>query len=516
MPYGPGSRSTLLDASALRLGSSRSCAIPVEPEHLQGVIAFLATEVANAARLWSDDPEEMQVAMRRLRDARDEVIGQRGGRVVMAMNEGDTIAAFSEVSAAALAALDLHDRVAAELSARDRCSSPCCDRGRRGSVVDGIYTGAVVDKVLRLRSVAGPGVTITSRSTADMLVDRVGRDVSIVPLEPVTGRTSLRGRDLRTHPPRRRGHAHRPGGLQSSPRAPGRTRAATHIRHEGPARSRSSWMRAASVDTGRADGRRVRADLPARPLPELGMAGLATAALGLGAAAFTGCFAWHYSKGYAAEQKQIEDGTPARGRRPRRGGRSSTSETRQRLEHGFERVTSDDGDEGARVLSGLGDEFDAMARLLERNQERPAVSLSSLLPNLTEETYRHGMSALSDALELLEFADGPQRRRLEGRAREIEDRLERGTHGDERAGRETSSARRPIGQLLARHDAARQRRDHHVRGGAVHRSAGRGPHRAGVGASRRQQGRCRRRGGDPADSIRRVRDVQDELRRLGY
>ena len=153
-------------------------------EHLQGVIAFLATEVADAARLWSDDPEEMQVAMRRLRDVRDEVVGQRGGRVVMAMNEGDTIAAFREASAAALAALDLHDRVAREpfppgIEVRLHAAIAVGEAAR----VDGIYTGAVVDKVLRLRSVAKPGGTITSQSTADMLLDRVGRDVSIVPLE---------------------------------------------------------------------------------------------------------------------------------------------------------------------------------------------------------------------------------------------------------------------------------------------------------------------------------------------
>ena len=66
------------------------------------------------------------------------------------------------------------------------------------------------------------------------------------------------------------------------------------------------------------------------------MAGLATAALGLGAIAFTGCFAWHYSKGYAAEQKQIED------ERHQREAEARTldvarerAETRHRLEQGF-------------------------------------------------------------------------------------------------------------------------------------------------------------------------------------
>ena len=214
-------------------------------EHLQGVIAFLATEVADAARLWSDDPEEMQVAMRRLRDARDEVIGQRGGRVVMAMNEGDTIAAFSEVSAAALAALDLHDRVAREpfppgIDVRLHAAIAVGE----AALVDGIYTGAVVDKVLRLRSVAGPGVTITSRSTADMLVDRVGRDVSIVPLE-LGDRPGLpSGARRSSDSPAPATRARPPSGrrLQSSAHAPGRTRARTRVRPRA-SRGPISWTR---------------------------------------------------------------------------------------------------------------------------------------------------------------------------------------------------------------------------------------------------------------------------------
>ncbi len=253
--------------------------------------------------------------------------------------------------------------------------------------------------------------------------------------------------------------------------------------------------------------------------PELGMAGLATAALGLGAIAFTGCFAWHYSKGYAAEQKQIED------ERRQREAEARTldvarerAETRHRLEQGFALITSHDGDEGAGVLAGLSDEFDAITKLLRRNRDRPSASLSSsLLPDLTEETYRHGMSALSDALELLEFADGPQRRRLEGELAEIEDRVGRDTHADERAKARDEQREASHRRLLARHDEARQRaRD--LTFEAERCTAALAEARielASVRAGDRQV---------DVDavvetlqaSIRRVRDVQDELRRLGY
>ena len=170
------------------------------------------------------------------------------------------------------------------------------------------------------------------------------------------------------------------------------------------------------------------------------------------------------------------------------------------------------------MLDGLGDEFDALAELLRRSRERPSVSMSSLLPDLTEETYRHGMSALSDALELLEFADGAQRRRLEDELAEIEDRLERDAYADDRAqaARRAAAARR-IEQLLARHDEARQRaRDLMFEAERC---------TAALAEARIELASVR--AGDTQvdvdavvetlqETIRRVRDVQDELRRLGY
>jgi hypothetical protein len=46
-----------------------------------------------------------------------------------------------------------------------------------------------------------------------------------------------------------------------------------------------------------------------------------------------------------------------------------------------------------------------------------------VVPELIEETYRHGMSALSDALELFESSDGPHHRRLVQDLAQIESRL---------------------------------------------------------------------------------------------
>jgi hypothetical protein len=61
---------------------------------------------------------------------------------------------------------------------------------------DGIYTGAVVDHVVGLRSAAAPGTTITSERTAELLANLdglVGHVVSIVPLGEVDDATLPRG-----------------------------------------------------------------------------------------------------------------------------------------------------------------------------------------------------------------------------------------------------------------------------------------------------------------------------------
>jgi class 3 adenylate cyclase len=126
----------------------------------------------------------MRVAMSRLRDVQEGVIEARGGRIVASMNEADhTIAVFREASAAALVALDLHDRIATEQF------PPGIDLRLQAAVVvgeailtGGSYSGAVVDQLLRLRSIAEPGSTITSERTAEQLVEWVGEQMSVVPI----------------------------------------------------------------------------------------------------------------------------------------------------------------------------------------------------------------------------------------------------------------------------------------------------------------------------------------------
>ena len=81
-----------------------------DPAPPTGMVALLATEVAGAARWWHEAPEEMRVAMGRLRDLHGAVIGELGGEVVPSTDGPDhTLSVFREASTAALAALQLHE-----------------------------------------------------------------------------------------------------------------------------------------------------------------------------------------------------------------------------------------------------------------------------------------------------------------------------------------------------------------------------------------------------------------------
>ena len=102
--------------------------------------------------------------MARLSDLVSSVVESRGGRIVSSMNEGDrTIAVFREGSAAAGAALELQDRLqtpdSVGLDVRLRIAIEIGE----AELVDGVYSGAAVDRVLWLRSIAAPAATITSR-----------------------------------------------------------------------------------------------------------------------------------------------------------------------------------------------------------------------------------------------------------------------------------------------------------------------------------------------------------------
>ena len=60
-------------------------------------------------------------------------------------------------------------------------------------LVDGVYSGAAVDRVLWLRSIAAPAATITSAGTAELLRDWTDDEMVVVPLATVVTRARPQG-----------------------------------------------------------------------------------------------------------------------------------------------------------------------------------------------------------------------------------------------------------------------------------------------------------------------------------
>lgn len=488
-----------------------------------GVVAFLATEVADASRLWDDEPDEMRAATGRLRELRDDVVQAGGGRVVSSMNEGDrSITVFRQASAAALAAVRLHDRVAGEIfppgvAMRLRAAIAVGE----ATLVDGVYSGAVVDHLLRLRSIAEPGMTITSEPTAELLVGLVGQEMSIVPLGKVAAPVFPIATSLfaLTRP-----------GTESS--AVFRSWAVTS------ARSAELLQAPFAITPTMVMSRRAAAkEALEYPLTlgsllalglatifrivladELDMIAVGGIAMSLTATASTGSFGWRYSRSVMEQLTKIADEDRARGLEIHaRTLAQEQAESRRRLALGFGSVESSDGREGVRALHALAEELDAMEALVQRTSERPSASVSSLVPHLIDETYRHGMSALSNALELLESAEGPARRRLENGIVDIEARLSSDGYADERERARDQQRHDSNRQLLARQDESRQRARELLF--EAERCA------AAIAEARLELASVR--AGDTQvdidavvqrleQTIRRVREVQEEFRRIGF
>jgi hypothetical protein len=252
--------------------------------------------------------------------------------------------------------------------------------------------------------------------------------------------------------------------------------------------------------------------------PELGGSAVAQVVLVIAGLAALGCFARQVASGETRRRHVLND------RRDRidaeAGARARAHErtaARARLDSGFRRLRSGEAHECVRVLEALGEEFDEIIAVIQRRADDTPASLAALLPDLAEETYRHGMSALSDALELFEFAEGAQHRRLLAELSEIERRLESGTPVDERTRSRDEQRRASRQQLLGRHEEARQRACDLTF--EAERCTG------ALAEARIELAATHAVGADVdvdtvvqslETAIRHVREVQDELRRLTY
>ena len=105
------------------------------------------------------------------------------------------------------------------------------------------------------------------------------------------------------------------------------------------------------------------------------------------------------------------------------------AQLRTNLEEGFPSVGSD---LGLKTLKGLDEEFLKLSPVLENHDWTTSMSLAAV-PALADETYRRGLSVLADALELMKAVDGPTREELEAEIANLESDIRSFEHdGDQR------------------------------------------------------------------------------------
>lgn len=138
-----------------------------------GIVAFLLTDLAGSTHAWEDRPN----AMRQVLEQHDEIIVRcvegRGGALVEAGREGDSVlAVFQNTAAAANAALDIQRAVAAAewpegIGVRIRIALHAGEAQLRG----GHYFGQALNRCARLLATCHPGQILMTKTVQEILVD---------------------------------------------------------------------------------------------------------------------------------------------------------------------------------------------------------------------------------------------------------------------------------------------------------------------------------------------------------
>ncbi|HEX9546702.1 MAG TPA: AAA family ATPase, partial [Acidimicrobiales bacterium] len=149
---------------------------PAAPaERPSGVVTFLLTDIVGSTRMWESCPETMPDVLDRHDElVRNAVEGNRG-YTVKTRGEGDsTFSAFDLATDAAAAALEALVAVINEPWPQD-CPIHVRMALHTGEALErhGDYFGRTVNRVARLRAVAGPDQVLVSQATAQLLLDHL-------------------------------------------------------------------------------------------------------------------------------------------------------------------------------------------------------------------------------------------------------------------------------------------------------------------------------------------------------
>ncbi len=150
-----------------------------------GTVTFMLTDVEGSTGVWESAPEAMSAAVGRHYELLDAAIALHCGVRPREKGEGDSVvAAFTRASDALGAALDIQrafysERWPAGTSLTLRIALHTAEAQLRD---EGNYFGPAVNRCARLRAVAHRGQVVLSRTTRDLVLDRLPDGVELADL----------------------------------------------------------------------------------------------------------------------------------------------------------------------------------------------------------------------------------------------------------------------------------------------------------------------------------------------
>lgn len=150
-----------------------------------GTVTLLLADVEGSVRLWEDDPAAMRTAMKTLERIADEAIREHGGVRPVEQGEGDNlVAGFERASDAVACAVAIQlgiegETWPGEIPPRLRAAIHTGEAELRD---EGRYDGEAINRCARLRDGGHGGQVLLSRTTHDLVVDRLPEGVALTKL----------------------------------------------------------------------------------------------------------------------------------------------------------------------------------------------------------------------------------------------------------------------------------------------------------------------------------------------
>lgn len=169
-------RSIVGTSNAAHIGKDRHFHLPV------GVVTFLLTDVESSSAAREQDPVDMGGAVVSHYELIDQSVARFGGVRPQEQGEGDsTVSAFARASDAVACALDIQHQIGPYTNGRLKVRI-ALHTGEGELRDDNNYFGPTVNRCARLRGLAHGGQILLSQSTADLVLDRLPQDVTLLDL----------------------------------------------------------------------------------------------------------------------------------------------------------------------------------------------------------------------------------------------------------------------------------------------------------------------------------------------